>query len=254
MKAYFPVAVSLLVGAAVGYCLAPSAPAVAAEPESGREKSAEPLRDDGDKASVKALRSRIRELEGLLAKKGEDAAMREGASAGERVRSRRFDFRAEMERIKKEEPERYAQMTNGMARFRQHRLRVAQRKMDILGSIDTSAMSASARRTHEEFQDAIERREAVEDKMRGFMDMTEDERRSVMEEMRDVQAKMRELGEAERENLLLQTARALGYDGDDAEEIAATVREIYEATEFDRGFMHGGGQGSRGGRGRRAHD
>ncbi len=251
MKSYFPVAIALLAGAALGYCLAPSSSAPAAVEEAKTEDavSEATVQDEGDQSSLKALRARVRELEGLLKEKGvEVEQLKEEENEREARRERRFDPRAEMERIKKEEPERYAQMTNHMAQFRRRRLERAQHKMDILGSVDTSRMSAEARQTHEALQDAIEAREMLEDKMKNFMEMSDEERQSVMEEMHEATHKLMELNEAERDNLLTQTAVDLGFEDDDAAEIVETVKQIYEATDAGNWFGPGGRRGRRGGR------
>ena len=166
-------------------------------------------------------------------------------------RERRRDFKADMERIKVEDPARYAQMTNQMAQFRQRRLERAQSKMDFLASVDTSMMSPEARKVHADLQDMIEKREAIEDKMRNFLDMSEEERRAAFDEMRETDGKIRELNRAERENLLAQTAQALGFQGDDATEIVETVKGIYEATENGGWGGPGGPGGPGGGRGNR---
>ncbi len=248
MKMYFPVAVALLVGAALGYCLAPSEIAPVAEQKTEEAIKESPVSDEGDKASIKALRARIRQLEGLLAKQGVEAEKpKEEAVERDGRRGRWPDPRAEMERMKKEDPGRYAQITNRMARFRRHMLDRAQSKMDFLGSIDTSAMSAEARKTHEALQDAIERREQAMEKMQRFMDMTDEERKAAHAEMREASRLVSELGRVERDNLLLQTAEALGFRDDAAAEIVETVKGIYEATE-SHGFGPGGPGGGRHGR------
>ena len=190
----------------------------------------------------------------MLAKQGvEVEEMKEESSRRER-RDRPRDFRADMERLKKEEPERYAHITNSMAQFRRHRLERAQSKIDFLSSIDTSRMSPAMLKVHSDLQDMIEKREAVEEKMRGFMDMTEEERREAFQEIGEIDGKIRELSRAERDNLLVQTAEALGFQGDDAAEIIDTVKSIYEATDNGFGFGPPGGPGrggpGRGGRGR----
>ena len=175
LRNFSPVVISLLVGAALGYCLGPvSSPAPAPEPE----KKAEPeqvkqpdQRDHGDRAANRALRARIKELEEMLAKQGVEVEKMKEEETERRERPR-FDPRAEMERLKTEDPARYAQITNGMAQFRQRRLERAQSKIDFLSSVDTSKMSPAARKTHEELQDMIEKREELEQKMRGIMDMT----------------------------------------------------------------------------------
>jgi septal ring factor EnvC (AmiA/AmiB activator) len=255
LRNFSPIVISLLVGAALGYCLGPlSSPAPTPEPEQkaepGQAKHPD-RRDHGDRAANRALRARIKELEDMLAKQGvEVEEMKEESSRRER-RDRPRDFRADMERLKKEEPERYAQITNSMAQFRRHRLERAQSKIDFLSSIDTSRMSPAMLKVHSDLQDMIEKREAVEEKMRGFMDMTEEERREAFQEIGEIDGRIRELNRAERDNLLVQTAEALGFQGDDAAEIIDTVKSIYEATDSGWGFGGPGGPGRRGGRGGR---
>ena len=179
---------------------------------------------------MRVLRSRIKELEDMLAKQGiEVEKMKEEETARRDRGPRNWDFRADMERLKKEEPERYAQITNSMAQFRRHRLERAQSKIDFLSSIDTSRMSPAMLKVHSDLQDMIEKREAVEEKMRGFMDMTEEERREAFQEIGEID----------------------GFQGDDAAEIIDTVKSIYEATDSGWGFGGPGGPGRRGGRGGR---
>ncbi len=251
IRNFSPVVISLLAGAAIGFCFAPSAGAPKAAPEKTSPKmvKAESRPDEAAEKEMRILRSRIKELEDMLAKQGvEVEEMKEESSRRER-RDRPRDFRADMERLKKEEPERYAQITNSMAQFRRHRLERAQSKIDFLSSIDTSRMSPAMLKVHSDLQDMIEKREAVEEKMRGFMDMTEEERREAFQEIGEIDGRIRELNRAERDNLLVQTAEALGFQGDDAAEIIDTVKSIYEATDSGWGFGGPGGPGRRGGRG-----
>ena len=253
IRNFSPVVISLLAGAAIGFCFAPSAgaPKTAPEKTSPKMVKAESRPDEAAEKEMRVLRSRIKELEDMLAKQGvEVEEMKEESSRRER-RDRPRDFRADMERLKKEEPERYAQITNSMAQFRRHRLERAQSKIDFLSSIDTSRMSPAMLKVHSELQDMIEKREVVEEKMRGFMDMTEEERREAFQEIGEIDGRIRELNRAERDNLLVQTAEALGFQGDDAAEIIDTVKSIYEATDSGWGFGGPGGPGRRGGRGGR---
>lgn len=253
IRNFSPVVISLLAGAAIGFCFAPSAgaPKTAPEKTSPKMVKAESRPDEAAEKEMRVLRSRIKELEDMLAKQGiEVEEMKEESSRRER-RDRPRDFRADMERLKKEEPERYAQITNSMAQFRRHRLERAQSKIDFLSSIDTSRMSPAMLKVHSDLQDMIEKREAVEEKMRGFMDMTEEERREAFQEIGEIDGRIRELNRAERDNLLVQTAEALGFQGDDAAEIIDTVKSIYEATDSGWGFGGPGGPGRRGGRGGR---
>ncbi|MBO4708409.1 MAG: hypothetical protein J5727_01375 [Kiritimatiellae bacterium] len=251
-RTFFPIAVALLVGAALGFCLAPQgAPAPAPDPAAKPEQPERPQHgDDGERAANRALRARIKELEDMLAKQGvEVEKMKEEEATRHKRQERPLDFRANMERMKTEDPARYAQITNGMAQFRQRRLERAQSKIDFLSSVDTSKMSPAARKTHEELQDMIEKREELEQKMRGIMDMTEEERREMFHAMHETDRKIFELNMAERDNLLVQTAETLGFSGDDAKEIAETVKGIYDATDSGFGPPGGHGRGGPGGRG-----
>ena len=253
LRNFSPIVISLLVGAALGYCLGPaSSPAPAPEPEQKAEPEQVKQPEYRGERADRVLRARIKELEGMLAKQGiEVEKMKEEETARRDRGPRNWDFRADMERLKKEEPERYAQITNSMAQFRRHRLERAQSKIDFLSSIDTSRMSPAMLKVHSDLQDMIEKREAAEEKMRGFMDMTEEERREAFQEIGEIDGRIRELNRAERDNLLVQTAEALGFQGDDAAEIIDTVKSIYEATDSGWGFGGPGGPGRRGGRGGR---
>ncbi len=215
LRNFSPIVISLLVGAALGYCLGPaSSPAPAPEPEQKVETEQVKQPECRGERADRALRARIKELEGMLAKQG-----------------------IEVEKMK--------------AQFRRHRLERAQSKIDFLSSIDTSRMSPAMLKVHSDLQDMIEKREAVEEKMRGFMDMTDEERREAFQEIGEIDGKIRELSRAERDNLLVQTAEALGFQGDDAAEIMDTIKSIYEATDSGWGWGGPGGGGRRGGRGGR---
>lgn len=249
LRNFSPVVISLLVGAALGYCLGPvSSPAPAPEPEKKAEPEQVKQPEYRGERADRALRARIKELEGMLAKQGVEVEKMKEEETERRERPR-FDPRAEMERLKTEDPARYAQITNGMAQFRQRRLERAQSKIDFLSSVDTSNMSPGARKTHEDLQDMIARREEIESKMHGIMDMSEDDRRALFGEMRETDERIRELNRLERENLLVQTAETLGFVGEDAKEIAETVKGIYEATDSGWNWGGPGGGGRRGGRG-----
>lgn len=249
-----PVA-ALLVGAALGYCLAPSAapqqptePA-AASPATPTQSVVAAAAEPSD-AMLQALRKRIRDLEALIqqerAAKSAPAQTRIDEPDAERERHPRSP-REMMERLRREDPARFAQMTNSMARFRRERIARAQSKIDFLSSIDTSSMSADDLKTHETLQNMIERREEIEAKMHN-PDLTDEQRREVFEEMHAADREIRRLNAAERTCLLMQTAEALGYSDEDAEEIVATISEIITATEGHRGGppphrRHGSAQG-----------
>lgn len=246
---------ALVAGVAIGYFAAPQKSSANVEAEETYvAKSA--IADSGEAASIAALRARIAELEAKLAGKGEESAELI-ANAVDRLEGRaRRNFerstpRQFMEEMKKNNPEQYTQMTNRFAEWRQSRLERQQSKLDFLASIDTSRMSAAERDTHEKLQDLIVRRDEIETELQN-LDLSNEDRRRIIEDLHEVSREIAHLNGEERKALLGETARALGLNGEDAEALSDTVRDIFEVTEDSRavgpfGGMGGGRRGPRGG-------
>ena len=248
------IAVALLAGVAIGYFV--KSEPIAAEGPTAEESAKKPVADKGEAASVKALRHRIAELERRLAEKGDAKEPKEEQKKepkedgrGRRMEQRFKSHRDWLENLKKTDPERYTQVTNGMAQWRQQRLNRAQSRIDFLSSIDTSKMRPEARKVHEELQDLIARREEIEERIHQE-DLSDEARGKVMQKMFETDRRIRELGEDERGNLIEEAARNLGFDGAAAKEISETIQEVIEAT--DNGFgphrRHGGHGRGPGGR------
>lgn len=220
------------------------------QPESGAETKtvSGPIPEAGDGEALNALRRRVKELERQLAAKG-GAAAEEAVPGGDRRAEgpQRFNPREMIERMKKDDPARYNDMTNRMANFRRMRAERAQGKIDFLSSIDTSAMSAEDRANHERLQTLIAKREEIEEKMRTLFELSDDEQAATFREMGELHLELADASRREREILLNETAGALGLGGEDAEALTETVKEIYEAT--DEGFRMPGGPGGHHGRG-----
>ena len=234
----FLVAIALLAGVALGFCFGVTTSTTPEQAKEEREKAAKrPLADAGEAASVKALRARIAELERQLA----DAKAKPATNEVEKVAMqdgprppRGGGPREWLENIKKNDPERYAQMTN---RFEQMRLRRAERQrrnLDFLSSLDTSYMSASARKTHAALQEAMARREEFFNQVREVLEdpaSAEADRRELVRQLRENEEELRRLRHEERINLFEATANTLGFEGDDAKEIVDTLKEVVESTE-----------------------
>lgn len=230
---------ALIAGAAIGYLAKPER--VVERDDEVEESLVALFSDRGEEASISALRARVADLERqLLEKGGEGVAQGERTGESGRGGSRRREWRngpptaQEMRehfaRMQKEDPVRYAQMTNRFAQMRQHRLDRALAKVDFLSSVDTSSMSETARKNHESLQKLIARREEIEDKMFS-LDTGDDERRQIFQEMREIDMAMRELNMNERENLLQQVAQNIGLEGDEAAEMQAAIMDIIDATD-----------------------
>ena len=230
----FLTVVAMLGCVALGYCSGVTTSTTPEQAKAEREKTAKrPPADVGEAATVKALRARIAELERQLAKRSAaklPEVVAAVTNAVAEVRAGRGDPREWMENIKKNDPERYAQMTNRFAQFRRRRAERQQRNLDFLSSVDTSRMSASAKKTHVALQDAIALREQLEAKLHqeGLSDA---ERRELFGQMRESEHELRRLRQEERVNLFEATANSLGFEGEDAREIVETLKEVVDSTD-----------------------
>ena len=242
------IAAALLAGVAIGYFVKDE-PIPAEEPKF-EEVSKKPVVDKGDEATVKALRRRIAELEKLIAEKDGASEVAISNAVAEAAKTRppeppRGNWRERMEEMKKNDPERYTQMTNRFAQWRRDRAEQARDKIDFLSSIDTSHMSAGAKKTHNALQDLIARREELEQQLHQE-DLSDEERGRLMRELGDSHRELMRLNGEERKNLFDETAKGLGFTGADAKEFTATIQEVIEATDSGWGGRHHrGGPGGR---------
>lgn len=224
------IAAALLVGVAIGYCAKPQASASDAGAKPAPARKAAPA-DKGAGATIAALRARIADLEARLASEAaRPAPAATNVSAASPARAPQDGWRHHIENMKKNHPEQYAQMTNRIAHYRRRRLEHAQSRIDFLASLDVSRMSAAARKTHEDLQTMIERREEIESRLHD-PELSAEDRRAIFEEMRETDRELDRLNRRERDNLLTQTANDLGLKGEDAAELTAAVKGIIEATE-----------------------
>ena len=206
-------------------------------------------------ADAESLRARVRELERLLdereasiAKLSADlsrprrdeppAPAGEEASGEQRVRE---SFRERMERMKTEEPERYAEMQRRQEEFRERRRAANAERDDYLASIDTSGMTEEQKAVHERLLAALKMRDSLGERMRPDAENppTEEERQEFFNSMREIGPLM----EQERRYLLEETGRAYGEDG---AAFAEYIQELMDYTTPWRGpGRRGGGRGQR---------
>ena len=253
------IAVALLAGVAIGYFVKDE-PITAEKPAKAGEVAKKPVADKGGEATVRALRRRVAALEKRLAEKNRKSAIAISNAVAEAAKARppeppRMNWRERMEEMKKNEPERYTEMTNRFANWRRSRAEQARNKIDFLSSIDTSHMSAGAKKTHAALQELIAKREEIEQQLQAT-DLSDEERGKLMGELHSTHHELMRLNGEERGNLFEETARNLGFEGDDVREFSATIQDVIEAT--DGGFgpprgRHGGGHrgpppGGQGGR------
>ena len=149
-----------------------------------------------------------------------------------------------MERMKTEEPERYAEMQQRREEFKARMEERKQSKRDFFSSINTATMTPEQRQNHERLVALTERVTEIGEMMMSGKAENRDELR---QEMFESFGELHDLNELERVDLLEQTANAAGYEGDDAALFTEHIEAIIENTS-----MHGFGGppgGRRGGRG-----
>ena len=226
---------ALIVGVAIGFFVQPE-PEKPEASDPKAEKASAPIPDRGNAAVVESLRARIRDLERRLSdvRREEESLV---SNALVRLDEKRVTHPPQqgsrnnwLEELKKNDPARFTQMTNRFAQWRQERKARHAAHADFLSSVNTAHMSAAAKKTHEAYQDLLGRREALEARLQN-PDLTDEERRSLFEEMRAVSHEMRGKGAEERENLLGEVAHAIGLEGEAAAELVETVKDVIEVTE-----------------------
>ena len=236
---------ALLAGVAIGYIAKPERPYAPVDEDD--EAVAALFSDRGDEASVAALRARVSELEAMLAGGVEASPAEQKVGEEEptpRRRGRRrgppsaAEMRERFAQMEKEDPVRFAQMTNHFAQMRQHRVDRAQARLDFLASVDATRMSESARKTHESLQALIARREEIESQMFD-PEIGDEERREIFREMRETDGALRELSMVERDNLISQVGESLGLGAEESSEMNATIMDILDATDFRPGPIDG---------------
>ena len=249
MKKLLPICIVMAVCIAAGYFIRGGGDArdsVQTQTETRRAARGR-ISDEGDAALLKALRRRVAELEKLLAKSGNAVsnAVAEVARIVPEGRNRR-DPRTWMEnlrRMKTEDPERYAQMTNRFARWRSGRAERARSAIEFLSSIDVSRMDSKAQETHAALQELIARRDALDAELQRE-DISDDRRAEIFKELRETHGEMTRLSGEERGNLIRETAKSLGFDDGDADAIADTIHEVIRATDSGFGGRRGGPRGA----------
>lgn len=258
---------ALVCGVLLGYLVRPEAEPVEkpTQPEIPAQHVAKPAPAASDEA-LNRLRRRVHELERQLAEKSQPSAQEEEAVEVQAPTNRPsmrpdgppMDFRARMEEMRTNNPERYAQMTNHMAQMRAQHIQQAQNRLDILASVNTSRMSPKQQETHRLYQELIAQQQEMRDMMRpeNHEAMTDEQRREAFDQMRQIDHQLRRIANDERNILLSQTALTFGVKGQNAKDMVDTVKAVIEATETHGwpGGPRGGGPGGPrgpGGHGRR---
>jgi len=212
-------------------------------------KTSERLTPDVNDAHVRdaleTLHKRVADLEKALAMRdGELAALKKGKPA-EAIASRRpsrDDFRQRMEQLKKENPQRYAEMQKQREEFQQRMEQEKQENADFLASISTQTMSEAQKANHDKLLETLAKIEALraQQGQSGAEPGTEASQ-AAHQAIHAAEAELGALYEVEREYLLEQAATAAGYQGDDAAKFVDYIQETIQSTTMHRGPRGMGG-------------
>ncbi|HNX34804.1 MAG TPA: hypothetical protein PKM57_09270 [Kiritimatiellia bacterium] len=234
------------------WLFAPEAPAPAEEaPAAAPARPRVVTVKDGSAArDAEALRKRVAELEQALAARATERVQETPKPQEEQVnpdQPKRQSREARMEQLKKEDPVRYAEMQKRFEDFRQSMEQRAQEKSSFLAAVDTQAMTDEQRANHEQLVAA----ETRISELRTLMMQAEgnsENRDSLRQEMGETMASLGALYDSERQYLLQATARAAGYEGEEAATFSAHIQTIIQNTSMGPGFGFHGGRGPGGGR------
>jgi len=199
------------------------------------------VRDEALASEAEALRSRVAELEQALAAR--DAApaavavshLATNAAPARAGRPERESWEQRMERMRTEEPERYAEMQKRREEFRQQMEQRARERADFLDAVDVAGMNDAQRENHEKLLALVARaNELGMQLMQGGGRGEQGE--ALRREMGETMSALSTLYEMERDYLLEATAKAVGYDGEDVKAFTEHIRHIMENTSPMPGF------------------
>ena len=220
--------VSLILGAVIGWTVKP-APAQTQE----TDRAKHPRR-----ARIAESKTRVKTVTTVVTNTVRDTVTNIVKVAHEPPRGPE-GWRAEMERLKEENPAEYAARTNRMAQFRARMLQNAENKLETLAAIDTTGWTQQQLETHQRYQELIAKREELMETMRFDSDATEEQRHAAMEQMRKLGHELFKASQEERNLLLNKAIREMGFKGAAATEVRETIKTIYSTTQ-EWGGPHGG--------------
>lgn len=137
---------------------------------------------------------------------------------------RRMTRQERMEQLKRENPERYAEMERRRQKFQT-------RRDDFFANIDLELLTPTQQEMHFQYTEALAKQQAAIDRMRALAESgeeaTEEDRAAIRESFRLV----RGLQGAERDALLSAVATSMGLQaGEETEAFVGVIKEVYDFT------------------------
>ena len=221
MKTNLAVAiVALVVGAVLGWAVKPTPPQT--QETDGHKHSR--------RARIAESKSRVKTVTTVVTNTVRDTVTNTVEVVREPLRGPER-WRAEMERLKEENPAEYAARTNEWAQSRIRMLQHAENKLETLAAIDTTGWTQQQLETHQRYQELIAKREELLETMRFDNDATEEQRQAAREQMRKLGREIHKASQEERNLLLNKAIREMGFKGNAATEVRETIKAIYSTTQ-----------------------
>ena len=199
------------------------------------------VRDESAERAAQALRKRVAELEKALAERVSERAQKPETPVVEQVREerpRRQSWEDRMAQMKKDDPEQYAEMQKRREEFRQNMEQRARDRADFLDAVDVKSMTDPQRENHEKLLSTVAR----VNELMAQMGTPGVDTHELRQEMGETVATLGELYSEERRYLFEETAKAVGYQGNEASAFADQMQTIIDNTTMPGFGMHGGGR------------
>jgi len=201
--------------------------------------------DKAQDALVASLKAKVDALNAELAALRKKPEVQEVALAENKERPegdrKRESWTERSERMKKEEPEKYAEMQQRREDFKK---KMEQRSLDrreFLAEIEVGNMSPEQQANHARL---VELTDKIDATMKLMMSGQAENSHDLRHEMFESFGELGDLYTNERQYLLDQTAAAVGYEGDSAALFTEHIQDIIENTTMQHPM--GGGRGGRG--------
>ena len=144
---------------------------------------------------------------------------------------RRMTRQERMEQLKRENPERYAEMERRRQEFQARMEEFQTRRDDFFANIDLELLTPTQQEMHFQYTEALAKQQAAIDRMRALAESgeeaTEEDRAAIRESFRLV----RGLQGAERDALLSAVATSMGLQaGEETDTFINVIKEVYDFT------------------------
>ena len=177
-----------------------------------------------------ALKTQLDNLRAELAKLQAAAEAAAPEPAAEEP-PRRMTRQERMEQLKRENPERYAEMERRRQEFQARMEEFQTRRDDFFANIDLELLTPTQQEMHFQYTEALAKQQAAIDRMRALAESgeeaTEEDRAAIRESFRLV----RGLQGAERDALLSAVATSMGLQaGEETDTFINVIKEVYDFT------------------------